>query len=354
MSPPTSRGNRRVMNTVGRLASRFGLLAIGVIIAVVFSLLLPDTFPTSTTALAILDSQAIIALLALAETLVVIVGQFDLSVAYNIGLSHLLALGLIVHSGLPWPAAVALVLLTGATIGLINGVAVEFFHIDSFIATLGVGTVVYAIANWYSANQQISGVLPLGFMNLYASNLLGLPFVAVYVILLLGILWIVLDYTAAGRYLYALGGNRKAAELSGVRARRFVIGAFVAAGIVSSFAGVVLASRLQIGDVGNGPDYLLPTFVGAMLGSTTIKPGRANPLGTVVAVFVLGIGIAGFQQLGGSTYFIVPLFNGSTLLIGVGLAVFAARRVRQVKTPAAPSESSSPRVGASAPPTVAA
>jgi ribose transport system permease protein len=352
MSRSIRRGDRRVTNTVGRLASRFGLLALGVVLAGVFCLLLPDTFPTSTTALAILDSQAIIAMLALAETLVVIVGQFDLSVAYNIGLSHLLALGLIVRSGLPWPMAVVLVLLSGALIGLANGLAVEIFHVDSFIATLGVGTVVYAIANWYSAQQQVTGVLPLGFVNIYASKLLGLPAVGIYVVLLLAGLWVVLDYTAVGRYLYALGGNRKAAELSGIRARPFVIGAFVAAGIISAFAGVVLASRLQIGDVGNGPDYLLPTFVGAMLGSTTIKPGRANPLGTVVAVLVLGIGIAGFQQLGGSTYFIVPLFNGSTLLLGVGLAVFAARRVRQVKTPVAPPDSSMPIEDVPSPPTV--
>lgn len=313
------------------LGSRYGLLVLGVVFVVVFSLLLPNTFPTKTTALSILDAQAIIAMLALAETVVVIVGEFDLSVGYLVGLCHILALGFIVRSGMPWPVAVVLVVGVGLGVGLLNGILVHVAKIDSFIATLGVGTIAYAAANWYTSQQQVTGDMPTGFVDIYSSKLLGIPASGIYVIVLLGLLWVLLDFTPTGRYLYALGGNRRAAELSGIPARRYVIAAFATSGAIVAFAGIVLASRLQIGDVGNGPDYLLPTFVGAMLGSTTIKPGRANPGGTIVAVVVLGIGIAGFQQLGGSTYFIVPLFNGTTLIAGVGFAGYAARRIRHVR-----------------------
>jgi len=325
-SGPSLRGIRW-----GQLGSRYGLLLLAVVFVVMFSLLMPKTFPTQTTALSILDAQAIIAMLALAETIVVIVGEFDLSVGFLVGLCHILALGFVVRSGLSWPIAVLLVIGVGALVGLLNGLLVHVAKIDSFIATLGMGTICYAVSNWYTAQQQVTGELPSGFTNVYAAKLLGIPASGIYVIMLLIILWILLGYTPTGRYLYALGGNRRAAELSGIPPRRYVVGAFVVSGLIVSFAGIVLASRLQIGDVGNGPDFLLPTFVGAMLGSTTIKPGRANPGGTIVAVLVLGIGIAGFQQLGGSTYFIVPLFNGVTLIAGVGFAGYAARRIRQVR-----------------------
>jgi ribose transport system permease protein len=178
------------------------------------------------------------------------------------------------------------------------------------------------------------GDLPKEFVAIYAGNFFGAPISLVYIVVIVVGLWLVLEFTVVGRYLYALGGNRKAAELSGIRPKRYIFGVWIAVGLLMGFAGIVLASRLQIGSAGTGPDYLLPVFAGAMLGTTTIKPGRANPFGTIIAVTVLGIGIAGFQQLGSSTPFIVPLFNGSTLLIGVGLAVYAAQKVRASNTSA--------------------
>jgi ribose transport system permease protein len=147
-----------------------------------------------------------------------------------------------------------------------------------------------------------------------------------------------------------LGANRRAAELTGIPARRYVLGAFVCSGVIVAGASVVLASRLQIGTVSTGPDYLLPVFVGALLGSTTIKPGRANAWGTVIAVMLLGIGIAGLQQMGGS-YFIVPLFNGSTLILGVGLAGWASRRVRRARPVLREDRGDRPSARGVAPPT---
>jgi len=339
----------RLRGSLGQFVSRFGLLFLGAVLVLAFSIALPDTFPTSTTARSIVDAQVVVALLALAETIVVIVGEFDLSVGYMIGLTHILTIGLIVRDGMPWGLSVLLVVAIGALVGLINGVLVHVAQIDSFIATLGVGTIAYAGANWYTSQQQVTGRLSTGFLDIYANKVFGLPISAIYVLVLVALMWLVLEYTPTGRYLYALGSNRRAAELSGIRARRYVIGAFVVSGAIVGVAGVVLASRLRIGDVGNGPDYLLPTFVGAMLGATTVKPGRANPTGTLVAVGILGIGIAGFQQLGGSTEFIVPLFNGTTLVLGVGLAGYTARRVRRVRRAKAGTETGTPPPAAVAP-----
>ena len=95
--------------------------------------------------------------------------------------------------------------------------------------------------------------------------------------------------------------------------QRFTIGAFVASGALTAVAGVLLASKLRIGQASVGLEYLLPALVGAFLGSTTIKPGRVNVWGTLVGVAILAIGIAGIQQFGGS-FWVEPMFNGVTLL----------------------------------------
>jgi hypothetical protein len=100
---------------------------------------------------------------------------------------------------------------------------------------------------------------------------------------------------------------------------------FVVSGVMTAFAGVVLASQLQIGQASVGLDFLLPTLVGVFLGSTTIKPGRVNVGGTLVGVTVLAIGISGIQQLG-ADFYVEPLFNGVTLIVSIGIAGYAQRK----------------------------
>ena len=152
-------------------------------------------------------------------------------------------------------------------------------------------------------------------------------------------LWIVLEYLPIGRYFYAIGANPKAAALNGIPVRRFTIIAFVSSGLLTAFAGVLLASRLRIGQASVGLEYLLPALVGAFLGSTTIKPGRVNVWGTIVGVAILAIGISGIQQFGAS-FFVEPLFNGVTLLVAIGIAGYAQRR-RGAASSRAPAQTAS-------------
>ena len=107
--------------------------------------------------------------------------------------------------------------------------------------------------------------------------------------------------------------------------RRYTVGAFVASGTLTALAGVILASKLRIGQASVGLEFLLPALVGAFLGSTTIKPGRVNVWGTLVGVAILAIGISGIQQSGGS-FWGEPMFNGVTLLVAIGIAGYAQRK----------------------------
>ena len=308
-----------------RLAPTYGLVILMFGLILLFSILLPTTFPTMLNVRAILSDKAIIALLSLAAMIPMVAGRIDLTVGYGIVLWHILAISLQTLYGFPWPVAVAVVLVLGVVIGALNGLLVEVARIDSFIATLGTGTILYALALWHTGGRQMVGALPDAFYAINGTFVFGLPITALYVLVITVVLWVALEYTPIGRYLYAIGANQRAAELNGIPTRKFVIGAFVTSGLMTALAGVLLASKLRIGQASVGLEFLLPALVGAFLGSTTIKPGRVNVWGTIVGVMILAVGISGIQQFGGS-FWVEPLFNGMTLLIAIGIAGYAQRK----------------------------
>jgi len=308
-----------------RLLPIYGLPILTVALVVFFSLLLPASFPTAINARSILSDKAIIAMLALAAMVPMMAGRIDLTVGFGIVMWHILAISLQVQHHVPWPVACVIVILCAGLAGLVNGFLVEVAQIDSFIATLGTGTILYALALWHTDGRQMIGELPAGFVQLNALTVFGVPIPAFYVAVLAVVLWITTERMPLGRHIYAIGANEKAAALNGIPVRTDIIGVFVVSGLIVGFTGCVLASKLQIGQANVGLDYLLPALVGTFLGSTTIRPGRVNVLGTIVGVLILAVGISGIQQLGGA-FFVEPLFNGVTLLIAIALAGVAQRR----------------------------
>ena len=308
-----------------RLLPTYGLVILTVLLIAIFSLMLPHTFPTLLNVRSIISDKAIIALLSLAAMIPMAAGRIDLTVGYGIVLWHILAISLQTAYGIPWPIAVLIVLCLGAFTGVLNGLLVEVAKIDSFIATLGTGTVLYALALWHTGGRQVVGVVPDGFYALNGTMLFGLPITGYYVLAIGFCMWLIFEYPPIGRYLYAIGASPKAAALNGIPVRRFVIGAFIASGVLTALTGVLLASKLRIGQASVGLEFLLPALVGAFLGSTTIKPGRVNVWGTLIGVMILAVGISGIQQTGGS-FWVEPLFNGVTLLVAIGIAGYAQRK----------------------------
>ena len=316
-------------SALSRAISVWGLLVLLVVLVIVFSALRPDTFPTYFNMRSIINNKAISALVALAVFLPMTANHFDLSAGFLLGIAQVLVIGL-QGQGLGWVEASAVVLLLGAAVGLFNGVLVTVVGIDSFIATLGTGTLLYGLNEWYTGGQQVVATLPDDFLAL-SGVIVGIPLPALYVLVLSLGLWLVFEFMPMGRHLYVLGASPRAAELNGISARRYVTGAFVAAGVTSAFAGIVLQSQLQVGQSSVGQEYLLPAFTAALLGATSIRPGRVNVWGTILAVAVLAVTVAGLNQLG-APFFVEPIFNGAMLILAVGLAVTAAKRRIRLST----------------------
>lgn len=319
-----ARRERSLQQTLLNILAVYGLLILLAILIIVFSVLRPNTFPTAFNFRSILSDKSIVAVLALGVMIPLAANQFDLSVGYMVGLSHILVMGFQVRLGMGWLLAVIVVVIIGALVGVVNGLLVTRVKINSFIATLGSGTVLYGIANWYTGGSQVTGTLPREFRNI-SSAIEGIPVGAIYVLIIGIVLYIVLEYLPLGRQLYVAGANPRAAELLGISQNRLVPAAFAASGALAAFAGVVLGSRLGVGQASVGPDMMLPAFAAALLGATSMKPGRVNVWGTILAVLVLAVAVAGLLQLG-AQFFVEPLFNGLMLITSVGLAGYAARR----------------------------
>ena len=313
-----------ILPVLTQAGTRYGLLILCVLLIVLFSLATPS-FASLLTLQAILASKSKVALLALAATSPMIVGKIDLNVGFGIVLWHILAISLQVSYGFSWPEAVLIVLVLSAIYGLFNGILVAVADIDAFVATLGTGTTLYAVALWHSGGRQIVGDLPDAFMMLHHTEIAGIPIGGFYVLALAIIMWLVTEHTPLGRCMYAVGGNPAAANLNGIPVTRYVIGSFIASSTITGFTGVLVAAEQGVGQASVGMDYMLPALVGAFLGSTTIRPGRVNVWGTVIGVSILAIGIAGIQQFGGA-FWVEPLFNGTTLLLSITLAGYAQRR----------------------------
>jgi ribose transport system permease protein len=316
------------MREIRRLLSFRNISAIYIFIVmfIVFSIWVPDTFLKWDTWKAMIDSQAVTAILAVGLVIALSAGAFDLAIGAELGFGSILVSWFLVDKGVAVVPAIALTLLAGALIGLLNGLLVVKVRIDSFIATLGMSSILLAMIAWVSSSQQILG-LPEGFDKIGTTEILGLT-LPVYLMLAVGlVVWYVLERTPLGRRVYATGGNIEAARLAGVRVAAVVICSLIACATIAAFAGMLVSANLSTGDPTIGPSYLLPAFTAAFLGSTQFRGGRFNVWGTIVAVIVLATGVKGLQ-LAGAPVWIPELFNGAALLLAVGLAKFETTAAR--------------------------
>lgn len=306
--------------------SRYSGLYVLVAFIVVYSIWLPRTFSTVTTAQNIASSLAITGVAALGLVCALAVGAFDLSIANVLGLSSTVAAALMVRYEVSSGLAIAIVLALGVAVGLINGLLVVVFHIPSVVATLGMSSVLMAADRFITEGQFITP-LPASFIALTSGSVLGIPVLFLILLVVAVITWYLLEHTAMGRRMIATGAGADAARLAGTNTGQAVIVGLLVSSVLGSLAGLILVSTVGSAAPNSGPAYLLPLFAAVYLGSTQIKPGRFNVWGTVVALVVLATGVKGLQLAGGQLW-VADLFNGVALILAVGVAIAAQRRRR--------------------------
>lgn len=307
------------------LGQRYSLPIVWGLVVLVFSLLEPETFPTTANFSTIFGSQATLVVLTLALLIPLTAGDYDLSIASVLTLSAMIIAQLnAVHE---WPIGLAILvaLAAGAAIGAINGGIVLFFGIDPFIVTLGTGTFIQGVVLWISGSNTVGGISPDLVDRVIGSRFLGIPLGFWYGVILCIIIWYVFEYTPLGRRLLFVGRGRSVSRLSGIRVGRLRWGALVASATLAAVAGIVYAGTTGAADPSSGLQFLLPAFAAAFLGATAIQPGRFNPWGAIIAVYFLVTGITGLQLIGVKSY-VQQLFYGGALVLAVALSQLARRR----------------------------
>lgn len=288
------------------------------VIFIIFSITIPDTFLSPGTWVSLLDAQVVVAVATIAIVITLAAGVFNLAIGVQVGTASIMVGWLVVPLGLPIALGIVITVLASALIGFLTGVIIVRFRIDSFIATMGVSSLLTAFIAIMSGSRQILG-MPAPMVEFATSKFLGVTYPFIVMVILAIVAWYLLERTSLGRRVYAVGGNSEAARLSGIRVGAVVIGTLTVAGLIAGIAGVLLTSRLGNADPTIGGAYLLPVFTAAFLGSTQFKGGRFNVWGAVLSVYVLAVGIKGLQLSGAPTW-ISDAFNGAALLVAVGLA----------------------------------
>lgn len=304
---------------------RYSGLYLAAILIVVFSLLLPDTFATPDNARVIAGSAAIGGILTLAVAVSMAAGTFDISLAANMTFS-VCFLGKLLTSGLSWPLAVVLTVLVGAAIGGVNAYIITGLGVEPIIATLGMSSVLAALAMWVADGQTVllDQVGP-AFTNAGSAMIGTIPITVFYLAIVAALLWYMLQHTPFGRYIYAIGSNKQAAKLAGIKVKRVQATSLMITGSLAALAGVILSMQLGAASFGAGAPYLLPAFAATFLGSTQILPGRFNVLGTVVALYLLAIAVKGLQLQFPELPWIKDMVEGIVLLVAVSVTARAIR-----------------------------
>ena len=307
---------KAALGIFARYATIIGLA----LMIVAFSVLSPDAFPTFNNFINVLDQASLAMIISGGLTLALVIGEMDLSVGYAASLHVVLVTGLIVHSKLPIPLAVAVVVALGGFVGAANGLIVTKLRVNSVIATLGVGTILVGLAFAYSSGVPIVAGVPEDFLQLALGRwLFGIPNPIIVMALVVLALWVLVERTAIGQEIQAVGGNQAAARLAGISVDRIKILAFVISGMCAALTGALLASRLGSGTTSAADSYLLTAFAAVFLGSATLRDGEFHVLGTLVGTLIIVFGFNGLNIFGAPT-FSQYVFQGATLIIAGGLS----------------------------------
>ena len=320
-APATQGSGRRDLN---RLRPLLGPGAL-VFLLVLFGSLYPDTFLTRANLVDnLLGQVAVVAIVACMQTMVMVVGDFDLSVS-GLGALAMVWCGTLLTTtnvdGTPkdaWPvlAAVAVGLLVGLIGGVINGVLVSYLGVMAFIATLGTSVVFSNLALNRVDGKTVYSLVEPGFVDVARAKPLGVPALVWFAAVVALLVWFLLDQTPLGRRMYAVGGNPEAARLSGIDTRRVRFIAFALCGVGVAFAAILQSAYVATANTTAPEPWMLTSIAAVFLGMSMFRNGRPNLLGTILGILLLRLLANGLGYTDLNSY-IQNAISGAVIVLAV-------------------------------------
>lgn len=277
---------------------------------------------------------SITTILAFGQTLLIICGLIDLSAGSVMALAGLLSVMFYKATGMFY-AAMAVGIAVGVACGWVNGFIVTRFGTPAFIATLAMMTVARGAALMLTGGQNI---YQLGDFTVWGQgSLLGLPTPVVFLLLVTGMAWYVLNHTRLGRYMYAVGGNQEAARASGVRVNSIKVAAFLLNGALVGLAGVLYMSRVNAGLPNAGIGFEFDAMTAAIIGGTSFSGGVGTAVGTLAGAFIMGF-LGNIMNLLGIQSYLQQIIKGGIIVLAVAYDIFSKGK----RTRAAPDDKARP------------
>lgn len=272
----------------------------------------------------ILVRSVALGIVAMGQTLVIIGGSIDLSVAYLISITSVMSS--YVMQGKPENVfkAIVVVFAIGALVGLVNGLIVTKLRVNPFIATLGTSLILKGIINGTFSNY--TGSVPRSFEFFGYERVGSIPVSVIILFLIVIGGWFVLSKTKFGAHLYGVGGNDEVARLSGLRTDRVVIGAHIICSLTAVLTGLFIVSRLRAGAPWVGPDgvYDLESIATVVIGGTLLSGGKGGVWGTLAGVIIFGILDTAFNQLGVNPYLTIVI-RGAIVILAVASYTYRSK-----------------------------
>lgn len=293
------------------------ILVILVVLIAVFTFL-DRKFFTSQNLLNIVRQVSYVIITGCAITFLMIAGYIDLSIGSVAALSGV-AMALLAQSGVPVFYAIVSAIVIGFIFGLINGVLTVKYQMPPFIATLGTMTIGRGIALIVTNGMTVRDGLPPNFVDLGRGEFLGIPLPFWIMIIVVVVSLILKRMTLLGRYSIAIGGNKLAAELSGINVRKMVLLLYVITGTIVGFTGAIQASRLGVGEPNIGAGFEFDVIIAVILGGTTLAGGQGSIIGMVLGALIVGVISNGLNLMGVLTFY-QSIIKGAILVGAVLLA----------------------------------
>ncbi len=293
------------------------------IMFVFFSLMRPDVFPHWQNLRNIIEQIATLSIVSAGVTVVMITGDFDLSVGSLASLTGVVAALLMKHGSGVLPGILAGLGL-GLAGGCLNGILVAYGGLSAFVATLATMTAYGGAALLVTGGATIFA-LPESFRWLGQGTLWAIPIPVFFMLLVTFFVWVLLEQTTDGRRVYATGGNPEASYMSGINTRLIRLGAFCLSGLTAAFGGIVLTSRLFSAHPQAGNPFMLNAAAAVFLGMTVFREGEAHILGTIFGVLIMGVMSNGLNILGVNTY-VQSILTGIIIVLAVLLSSLSKKR----------------------------
>ena len=302
------------------------LVIVGVLLLIMAVLTaLSRDFLTVTNVTNVLRQVSTTVIAGSAVTLLMISGNFDLSIGSILAIAGTMN-AIFVTRSMPIPLAILLCVLIGLAVGLINGALVVLLEVPSFIATLGTMYAVRGAAWVITGGNSISRGLTKSFTVLGRGYIGPVPISIIITAVVFAVFYFIQKKTLLGKYAYAIGGNRRTALLSGIGVKRIGVVLYVLVGGLAAFAGTMLSSRLGVGNASVGDGFEFDVVVAVILGGTSLDGGEGSVFGTLIGALIVGFIANGLNLLGVHSFY-QDIVKGVVLVGAVFLDRFLKKRI---------------------------